>query len=101
MRVQLLVSENCPHREPTLRLVNDALHELGVESTVVEISVRDIDQARQLRFLGSPTVLVNGLDIEPARRTDAAFGICCRLYGRNGTPSREMLVAAIREARSK
>ena len=101
MRVQVLVSEDCPHRELTLRLVYDALQELGGEWTVDEVSVRDIDQARRLRFLGSPTVLVDGNDIEPARRTDSTFGMSCRLYGRDGTPSREMVIAAIREARSK
>jgi hypothetical protein len=101
MRVQVLVSENCPHREPTLRLVYDALHELGIESTIDEVSVGDVDQARRLRFLGSPTVLVDGNDVEPARRTDTNFALCCRIYGSGGTPPRDMVVAAIREARAK
>lgn len=57
MRVQVLVSETCPHREPTHRLVYDALHELGVELRVDAVAVYDANQAQRLRFLGSPMVV--------------------------------------------
>src|SRR5262245_61688374 len=101
MRVRVLVSEKCPHRAPTIRLVCDVMEQFGVESSIEEITVRDVEQARRLHFLGSPTVLIDGRDIEPARRTDINFGIRCRLYGKSGTPSREMVVAAFNAASSK
>jgi len=101
MRVRVLVTENCPHRATTIRLVCDVMQELGVESSIEEIAIHDVEQARRLHFLGSPTILIDGRDIEPARRTDINFGIQCRLYGKSGTPSREMVVAAFSEARSK
>ena len=101
MRVRVLFTEDCPHRAPTLRLVCDVMEELGVESSIEEIAVWNVEQARRLHFLGSPTVLIDGRDIEPARRMDINFGIKCRLYGKSGTPSRDMLVAAFNEASSK
>ena len=101
MRVRVLVSEDCPHRAPTIRLVCDVMQELGVESSIEEIAVRNVEQARRLHFLGSPTILIDGRDIEPARRTDINFGMSCRLYGKSGTPSRQMVVAAFNEASSK
>jgi hypothetical protein len=51
-----------------------------------------------MAFLGSPSVRVDGLDIEPGARDATGFGLGCRSYdtrgGRSGTPS----VAAIRRA---
>jgi len=101
MRVQVLVSEDCPHRVPTLHLVRDVLQQLNVDSSIDEIAVSNLEQARRLRFLGSPTILIDGLDVEPERRTDTNFGMSCRLYGRSGTPPRAMVLSAILEACSK
>ncbi len=42
--------------------------------------VTDPGSAAALRFLGSPTVRVNGTDVEPAARTATLFGLACRSY---------------------
>jgi hypothetical protein len=39
--------------------------------------------ARRERFLGSPTVRVDGQDVEPGARERDDFGIKCRLYATN------------------
>jgi hypothetical protein len=60
------------------------------------------DAAQRERFLGSPTVRINGRDVEPEaeRRTD--YGLKCRLYrastGLSGQPREELLQAALRSA---
>ncbi len=51
-------------------------------------------------FLGSPTVRVNGRDIEPARADEPGGAMSCRLYrtecGESGVPPEALLRAAIR-----
>jgi hypothetical protein len=55
---------------------------------------------QRLRFLGSPTVRVDGRDVEPGADLREDFGLKCRLYrtedGLTGTPAEEWLLAAIR-----
>lgn len=98
MRVQVLLFEGCPHGPSTLQLVREVVRERGLETTVEEKWVRDMAEARRLAFLGSPSVQVNGLDIERSRRGDSAYGMSCRLYGSSGTPSKGMIEAALEEA---
>ena len=58
------------------------------------------EQAQQLSFRGSPTVLVNGQD--PFADASAPVGLACRVYrtdgGLAGAPSVEELTAALRAA---
>jgi hypothetical protein len=46
-------------------------------------------------FLGSPTIRVNGLDIDPASRNCTEIGFACRRYA-GGLPSEDMILAALR-----
>ena len=53
---------------------------LGVEPTVDLLEVADLDAATELRFLGSPTVRVNGRDVEPGAELRREFVLSCRVY---------------------
>ena len=76
--LELLYFDGCPGHErlaPTLR-------ELASRHGV-ELAQRRIDtpaEAQQARFLGSPTVRVDGVDVEPGARERSDFGLKCRLY---------------------
>jgi hypothetical protein len=48
--------------------------DLGIAIEIRKVLVTTQDQADELRFLGSPTVQVNGQDIDPAARTASSFG---------------------------
>jgi copper chaperone CopZ len=74
--------------------------DLGVNASIEEVEVRDADDAEGLRFLGSPTVVVNGVDIEPDARYRTDFGFCCRTYNGKGTPPRKLLEDALNGRRS-
>jgi len=105
VRADVLYFPGCPNHRPTVDLVREILAELEVESVVREIEVRTLDEARRLRFLGSPTVRVDGVDIEPDRRRDEAFAMVCRVYGGSGrpptgVPSRELVVSALTGGRA-
>lgn len=100
MDIRVLSFDGCPNARPAIDLVNEVVRELGVKAEAVSVEVRDDAEAARFRFLGSPTVQIDGKDIEAGRRTDApVFG--CRLYtdrkGRSGVPPRELIIEAIRE----
>ncbi len=94
MQIDVLYFQGCPHYEPTLALVREVASELGIETGIRAIEVRSPDEAIARRFLGSPTVQVDGVDIEPARREDTDFTMSCRRYGDRGVPPRALLEAA-------
>lgn len=95
MVVEVLVIPDCPHRSASVTLVRDVVRELGIEAEVREIRVVSDAEAKALRFPGSPTIRVNGVDVDPDPPADDAIARCCRLYGRSGVPSREALRAAL------
>ncbi len=96
--IEVLYFEGCPNLGPTVALARDTAAELGIAAEIREVEVRDDADAKRLRFLGSPTVRVNGVDIDPeaVARTDYAFG--CRLWGASGVPPRELMRSALRGA---
>ena len=100
IRVQVLYFEGCPNHRPTVRLVQQVAGELGVAAEIEGVEVKSAEEAERLRFLGSPTVRVNGVDIEPSARASKAYGFACRTYDGSGTPSRALLVAALASASS-
>jgi hypothetical protein len=78
--------------------------EEAILAEVLEVNVNDASVAQKLGFLGSPSVRVNGLDVEPERRTARDYEMMCRTYvvngRREGLPSCEMLRQAVREVLS-
>ncbi len=94
MNIEVLYFEGCPHHRPTVDRVGELIAALGVDAEVREVEVRDRQEAVQLRFPGSPTVRVNGVDIEAAE-SPRDYGLSCRLYDGSGVPARELLEAAV------
>lgn len=95
MEIDVLYFKGCPHHEPALDLVRTVVDDLGVDAVLNEIEVKTPDDVRRLAFLGSPSIRVNGQDIEPSRRDDDNYAMSCRRYGDTGVPSRELLVDAL------
>ena len=96
LEVQVLVTEGCPNGDPTIRLVKEVLGRLapGVAPEVTVVAGRE--EAEALPFPGSPTVLVNGVDMEGADVGPPAFA--CRRYGSSGTPPQWLVEAGILRA---
>jgi hypothetical protein len=97
MKIEVLYFEDCPNHIPTLDRIHQVLREEGYDAEVSEIPVPDSKAAQKSRFLGSPTVRVNGIDIEPAARERSDFGLMCRRYS-DGIPSFELIRQAVRSA---
>ncbi len=94
LRVEVLYFEGCPNHAPTVARVREVMAECGISAELDEVEVRDAAEAERLGFLGSPSVRINGVDVEPDEAEDREIGFGCRLYGGSGLPSRELLVEA-------
>ena len=96
--IEILFFAGCPNFRPAVELAERVVTDLGVDARIQPVEVGSADEAVQRRFLGSPSIHVNGQDIEPdaERRTD--FAVSCRLYGDSGIPSRDLLESAVRAA---
>jgi len=95
--IEILYFEGCPSHKSTAALVKTVVSECGIAAEIIETCVRNLAQAKQAGFSGSPTILVNGTDIEPHVLPAAELG--CRLYlsrtGLRGVPPRELLQVAL------
>ncbi len=65
MEIELLVVPGCSSRTELEGLIQDLLTELNSDAALQVTVVETTDQARELRFPGSPTVRINGRDLEP------------------------------------
>jgi len=73
--VTVLTMPGCLATPPTIRLVRETARELGVDIHLEVTVVQTPTEAKRLRFLGSPTVQVQGVDIDPAVRQATFFGL--------------------------
>lgn len=100
MKVEVLYFAGCPNHKPAVDRVCEALRSEGMPGLVEEIEVYDDAQAKALKFLGSPSIRVNGIDIEPSARAEHSFALACRTYSdgycRSGLPSHELIRSAIK-----
>lgn len=97
-RVEILYFEGCPNHEPARALVERLARELHVDPEIELVEVTDPQAADALRFLGSPTVRVNGVDVEPGAAERRDFAFSCRIYRSEGGASEQPEESWLREA---
>jgi hypothetical protein len=78
--IEVLYVQDCPHYRETLALVERVRDELGIDAVLHTTLVIDQAAAQQARFPGSPTVLVDGRDVEPGSEPATEYVFGCRLY---------------------
>jgi hypothetical protein len=100
VQIEILYFPDCPNHAAAVRRVRDVMAREGLAAEIREITVEDEHTGEELGFLGSPTIRVNGLDIEPTARGAKFAGLACRLYP-GGLPSEEMIRTALHEALAK
>jgi len=79
MRVSFLFYEDCPSHDLALERLREVLDEKGIDANVEVVKVESEEQAQELRFVGSPTILLNGQDIDPPP-PDSHYALTCRTY---------------------
>ena len=102
-RVEILSFAGCPYRDSARDLVERVVGELHIEADVELVDVADPEAAARLRFLGSPTIRVDGRDVEPGADERTEYALSCRVYatqgGLAGEPDARWLHAALASAR--
>jgi hypothetical protein len=78
--VEVLYVEGCPNYRGTLGLVERVRAELGIDAELRTTLIVDQVAAERARFPGSPTVRVDGRDVEPGSEPPAEYTLACRLY---------------------
>jgi hypothetical protein len=105
LKIELLYFEGCPGFTPTLALLQQVLDEEEISAKVHTIPVRSEAEAVEYRFLGSPSIRVDGEDIEFEVRSSTDFGMKCRIYDNEGVPggvpSKSKIRQAIRKGEKK
>jgi hypothetical protein len=97
--VEFLYWEGCPSHPEARELLEEVLEARGVDATVDVREVRTQEEARALGFPGSPTIRVDGRDVDPAGAEDPP-SLSCRIYhlpnGRvSPVPTREQIEEAM------
>jgi hypothetical protein len=103
--VEVLVTPACPHRDAAIALARRVCEHHGGQAEVRVVQVADQPAAERLRFLGSPTIRVNGRDIEPGAGWNFEVVHGCRLYqgphSLHGLPQEAWLRQALQEAQGR
>jgi hypothetical protein len=100
LNIDFLYWEDCPSHERALSMLDEVLKEQKVQARVRVMRVDTPEQAEELRFPGSPTIRVDGIDIDDP---SLPVGLSCRIYRhQNGKisplPERERIAWAVRRA---
>lgn len=100
MGIQFLYYADCPSHDDALERLQVVMSEMGIRADIEVIQVESEAQAQKLRFVGSPTIRINGQDIVPTP-PNAHYSLTCRAYrledGRiSPLPSREMIRSGLR-----
>ena len=101
MTIEILHFSDCPNYPLAVERVRAALQDEHVSAEIRHVPVLDAATAAAAGFPGSPTIRINGVDVEPSARGSSASGLCCRTYRGNGSsdgaPSTELIRQAIRQ----
>ena len=75
MRVKVVSLGKCSATSPTIALVKETAGEMGISMDFEHVVVNTAEEAKEHRHIGSPTVQINGIDIDPSARNIVQFGI--------------------------
>jgi len=86
LRLELLYTPDCPNLKKTRDLIRETLQDLGLEISPREIEISGPGKAEEEAFPGSPTIRIDGQDLEPESARTVTSG--CRIY-KTGTGAPE------------
>ena len=101
--VEVLYFNGCPNHPSAQALVERVSAEVGLGVELKLVNVLDPESAVRERFLGSPSIRVDGRDIEPGAEARTDYALACRVYrteeGSSGQPDERWLRKALRGSR--
>jgi hypothetical protein len=95
MKIEILIFDGCPNSEAAGNLVRETVEELGIDADIEVVDVVDNDDAVAKRFLGSPSIRIDGKDLEVEEDEFTQYSMRCRVYrhgeSQSGIPSKDLL----------
>ena len=102
VKIEVWYFDGCPSHEAFLPRLRELLAQAGVDVPIAERRVESDADAQRERFLGSPTLRVDGVDVDPDAGERSDYGLQCRLYrtdeGLSGAPRDEWVLGAVQRA---
>jgi hypothetical protein len=100
MVIEVFYVPGCPNHQPAIASLRDVLRSATIDAPIHEIAVIDEAMASRLKFPGSPTIRIDGSDVESNH--PESYGLACRLYSNGaGVPSREILERALAQSKGR
>ncbi len=102
MKIELQWFEGCPSHHAAREILDEVLAAKNVDANVEMVEVPDLETGERVRFPGSPTIRINGMDVDPDYEDIGDYTPRCRVYmtpdGYRGVPEREWIEAAVEQA---
>ena len=99
VRIEILARKDCPSRGMAIAVVEKVVAETGVPVRIEVVDMTSEAQARKRRFLGSPTVRVEGRDVDQRPNGRREYTLADRVYrtdrGLAGWPDAEWVREAL------
>ena len=99
--LELFYFEGCPSWERALENLEEAMSLAGLTGPVVTVLVTSAEDAQRRQFLGSPTIRIDGVDVEGVESQGRTVGFMCRIYEEGAQAAGWPSVALIRQALQK
>ena len=100
--IELLWFQDCPNYLTARQMLIDLMTTIVPRAVIVSIDATDPSVAASLRFPGSPTIRVDGIDVDPSYSDPGDYTPRCRLYrtaaGLRGLPDTEWIRSALEHA---
>jgi hypothetical protein len=97
--IEILYFDGCPNHDGLETRIRTLANRLGHDAPITVRRITSDAQAEKEHFLGSPTVRINGRDVEPDAELRQAHGLMCRVYhtdeGPRGSPPDAWMATAL------
>lgn len=75
LKIKVLSIEGCANTPLAISCIEELAKELGIPIHIAKLQIKTQEEAIRNRFFGSPTIQINGVDIDPEKRESTAYGI--------------------------
>ncbi len=98
VKIELLYTKNCPYWREALKTLIEIINEYKIDAELKAITIGGMRKAEKYSFPGSPTIRINGVDVDPKHKGGIVLG--CRIYFYKGKPygypPRKMIITALK-----
>ncbi len=94
IKIEVQYFNGCPNSEAVLKMVKNFVEKSGHKIDLIEILVETQEDAEKYKFRGSPTILINSIDVEGLEKSKTP-SLSCRYY-KNGLPTEQDIQTIIK-----